>query len=169
MTRRGLTSETTMTTASPERALGVWSGLGRYLRRSMGAYLRSDAGTLQEERRRLALQLLRDDAEFITFRRDGLLCTASVRDTGVAKYLFSQGAYHGGEIQNLLAWLSSQGVRWTPDSFVIDVGANIGTTSLPIAQTTGANVLAIEPIPGNLELLRQNVAQNGMASRIRCV
>lgn len=148
---------------------GVWRGFRRYLRRSLGAMIRSDEAKLQEERRRLVLQLLRGEAEQITFRRDGLLWTVFVWDTGVAKYLFSQGAYHGGEIAQLLAWLKIQGRTIGPEQWIIDCGANIGTTSLPMARETGARVLAVEPIPDNARLLRVNAAQNDLGDRIVCI
>jgi FkbM family methyltransferase len=131
--------------------------------------IRSDEAKLQEERRRLVLQLLRGEAEQITFRRDDLLWTVFVWDTGVAKYLFSQGAYHGGEIAQLLAWLRAQGRTIGTEQWIIDCGANIGTTSLPMARDTGAHVLAVEPIPDNARLLRLNAAQNNFAERITCI
>lgn len=158
-----------MATAIPAAAPGVWRGFRRYFRRSLGALLRSDNDKLLAERRKLALQLLRGDAEQLTFRRDGLLWTVFVWDTGVAKYLYSEGNYQGSEVHGLLAWLRHHGHAPTKESWVIDVGANIGTTSIPVARETGARVLAIEPIDDNARLLRQNALQNGYGERIVCV
>jgi FkbM family methyltransferase len=48
-----------------------------------------------------------------------------------------------------------------PGSLVLDVGANIGFYSVPLA-TAGARVLAFEPVPQNVQRLRQNVLLNGL-------
>jgi FkbM family methyltransferase len=46
---------------------------------------------------------------------------------------------------------------------LVDLGANIGMTSLWLARRYGiAQVVAVEPDPGNALLLRRNLAQNGM-------
>jgi FkbM family methyltransferase len=47
-----------------------------------------------------------------------------------------------------------------------DVGANIGTTCIPIVREAGCRALAIEPVSENFSRLRQNVAANGLADRI---
>jgi len=51
---------------------------------------------------------------------------------------------------------------------VVDVGAQIGTFSL-LAASRGARVVAVEPSPMNLELLRHNVALNGFEERVGVV
>ncbi len=47
----------------------------------------------------------------------------------------------------------------------LDVGANIGFYSVPLA-IAGARVLAFEPVPQNVSRLRENVALNGLESTI---
>jgi FkbM family methyltransferase len=49
-----------------------------------------------------------------------------------------------------------------PGDLVIDVGANIGLLTVPMAQQ-GANVLAFEPQPKMFELLEENVRQNNLS------
>jgi FkbM family methyltransferase len=50
-----------------------------------------------------------------------------------------------------------------PDAVSFDVGANIGLTALTIATATpGGHVFAFEPLPRNVEFLRENVAANGI-------
>lgn len=51
---------------------------------------------------------------------------------------------------------------------VIDVGANIGLFSIPVAQRTGARCLAFEPEATNFGLLRSNVERHGLSERIAC-
>jgi FkbM family methyltransferase len=52
-----------------------------------------------------------------------------------------------------------------------DVGANIGYTTLLLAEAVGVSgeVIAFEPLPANLERLRQNLALNGLESRVRVI
>lgn len=47
----------------------------------------------------------------------------------------------------------------------IDLGANIGTTVIPAAQA-GASCHAVEADPGNLALLRRNLARNDVADKV---
>lgn len=42
----------------------------------------------------------------------------------------------------------------------IDVGANIGLTTIPVAKNAGVNCIAFEPEPTNLHYLRQNILEN---------
>ncbi|MBX5468827.1 MAG: FkbM family methyltransferase [Thermoleophilaceae bacterium] len=55
-----------------------------------------------------------------------------------------------------------------PGDLVVDVGANCGFWTLA-AVRQGADVVAIEPVPSNLELLRRNLALNGEERRVRVV
>src|SRR3989344_5056363 len=47
----------------------------------------------------------------------------------------------------------------TAHSVVVDVGANIGTLAIPFAKIA-QTVLAFEPVPENLRLLRENIGLN---------
>jgi FkbM family methyltransferase len=50
-----------------------------------------------------------------------------------------------------------------PDSVAIDVGANVGIHTIPIAASAPlARVLAIEPLPGNAARLRENASANSV-------
>lgn len=50
-----------------------------------------------------------------------------------------------------------------PGDVVIDIGAHVGVFTLKAAKAVGekGQVVAIEPEPGNVALLRQNIARNG--------
>ena len=58
-----------------------------------------------------------------------------------------------------------------PGMTAIDVGANVGQMSLELATLVGpkGKVIAIEPAPGNLDLLRQHVRANGLEARVQVV
>jgi FkbM family methyltransferase len=50
-------------------------------------------------------------------------------------------------------------------SVILDVGANIGATALPMAvQRPDCRVLAFEAVPSNAECLRQNIQANGITN-----
>jgi FkbM family methyltransferase len=73
--------------------------------------------------------------------------------------------------EQLTPWIRSQGVweadvmkllsRWLkPGSLMVDVGANVGFHAVFAAQL-GARVVAVEPVPWTLDLLRANVWRHG--------
>ncbi len=50
---------------------------------------------------------------------------------------------------------------------LVDLGANIGLSVLSsLARDPDASVVAVEPDPANVALLRRNIAQNGLADRV---
>lgn len=81
--------------------------------------------------------------------------TIDLEDHGVGRSLYWYGAYEPAE-SALLEKLAQPGMT------VIDVGANIGYHTLLLSRRVGAagKVVAVEPVPGNLRLLEENVARN---------
>jgi len=49
---------------------------------------------------------------------------------------------------------------------ILDVGANIGSASVPAAVTTGCEILVIEPSSENLQLLLENIKQNDVRALV---
>jgi len=86
-------------------------------------------------------------------------------DTGdeIGESVYVDGSYEREEIDAVLAWLGDE-----HGSTVVEVGANIGTTTLPFARA-GYFVVAIEPVPKTFSVLSRNVESNGLASQVRCV
>ena len=85
--------------------------------------------------------------------------TLPLGDDIVASVL-RDGHYEGGELDGVLAWLGAPTSRMRRP-LIVDVGANAGTTAIPLAQR-GFRVLAIEPVPRTLEYLLENVRDNGL-------
>lgn len=48
------------------------------------------------------------------------------------------------------------------DTVILDVGANIGVTALCFSRFPGTRVVCFEPVPGNCERLKSNLALNGI-------
>lgn len=56
--------------------------------------------------------------------------------------------------------------RFSTDSIFLDIGANIGIISVPIAMK-GYPVLAIEPVPDNLVYLQKNILLNNVQDKVK--
>lgn len=85
----------------------------------------------------------------------------SQADDLITRQLREFGAHQRGVLNMLLALVE-------PDDLVIDVGAHIGTLTIPLARRLeDGHVLAVEGHPATAAVLRHNVAANGLADRIR--
>ena len=122
------------------------------------------------DRRTLALRLLQGEAEELTFRRDGTRWTAFPWDHIISGELFVSGSFQGREIQAVLRWMARHDRFARPRDVIVDVGANIGTSTIPFAQARAdCRVVAIEPVPDVFGVLCRNIADNGLAGRVTCV
>jgi FkbM family methyltransferase len=122
---------------------------------------------LNDRRRRLLAwrSIVTAGVRTITIERDGLIWTLPGNDGVIGFYLFVDGGYQRGEMQALIDWMRRRGAL-SATSVLIDVGANIGTTCIPLARETGCRVLAIEPVEENFRLLKTNVESNGLQDQI---
>jgi FkbM family methyltransferase len=99
------------------------------------------------------------------------LFVVATADEGVGRRLFVTG---WREDLTVLAracrLLEERGVRRPPGAVFVDVGANIGTTTVVALRRHGfATAVAIEPSPDNHRLLGLNVAANDLGERVRVV
>jgi FkbM family methyltransferase len=120
------------------------------------------------ERRLLRMSVLRRFTDRVTVRRGGLRWTLLTWDEDVSWCVYADGDYQGPERTAVVRWLRASRRLLPERDLVIDVGANIGTTAVPLARETSCRVLAVEPVPELCELLRRNVEQNGLANLVRC-
>jgi FkbM family methyltransferase len=83
------------------------------------------------------------------------LVFADPRDKVITKKLILYGEYERQEIAQLCAFIR-------PGDCVLDVGANIGLYTLAFSRAVGpqGHVIAVEPDPDNLLLLRKNLEVN---------
>jgi FkbM family methyltransferase len=87
------------------------------------------------------------------------------RDIYVAAELFVRGSTDADAIGEALDVLEAHSTR-PGTGLIVEIGANIGSTSVPALKRYGFDALvAIEPLPANVELLRQNLFANGVADR----
>ena len=87
---------------------------------------------------------------------DGIDLRVDARDRVIGKKIALYGNYEECERHVLLSLAE-------PGTVVVDVGANVGLHTLPLARKLngGGMVIAFEPDPDNCEILRRNVALNG--------
>lgn len=105
----------------------------------------------------------------IEFERDGIVWNLPRWDEIIGFHLFVDGGFQRADIMALLAWAERQGVISPRRQVVVDVGANIGSTSIPLARDGHCRVVAIEPTSENFRHLTLNIERNGLADRVTAV
>jgi FkbM family methyltransferase len=123
----------------------------------------------QGDRMLLALRLIKNDVEQITIRMDNALISTHAWDETLTYPLLRDRHYQGDDIKSVLSWMKHHNRFNSEKNVIVDVGANIGTSSIPFAQKTNCQILAIEPFPENFDLLLKNVYQNNLMDRITCI
>src|SRR5215211_3534587 len=112
------------------------------------------------------------ETPYVATEADGALYLIRTRDQNVGRSLFvnqARGEMHvlARVVALLTAALGEDAVRGRT---FVDVGANIGTTTLPAVLRHGfAQAIAFEPEPHNLLDLRLNALLNGVEDRVRAV
>lgn len=85
----------------------------------------------------------------------------------VGRSIYMDGHFDRARIDEVFSILDGENAIPADGMSVVEVGANIGTQSVYFALSPRvAKVIAIEPDPRNLALLRRNVADNGLAEKI---
>ncbi len=141
--------------------------------RRVGRVLR-ETSALPDKRRALsrwaAFELMRTVTPVAAVDTDGLRFFVSTRDRSLGRIVYMCGGYEPEMIAGVVQRLHGElGPGCLEGRTVIDVGANIGTSIVPLlAQYGAATGLALEPEPANFALLEVNVAANGLTGRIRC-
>jgi FkbM family methyltransferase len=90
------------------------------------------------------------------------LIEGSLYDQGMFSLLIRRGSYadHApyGAIEQVLAD--------SPTGTYLDIGANIGTTTIPVAGKYGWDFHVFEPDPVNFRRLQSNLVRNGVAAKV---
>src|SRR6266702_2487992 len=101
---------------------------------------------------------------------DGIRYFVSTHDQAMGRVVFMGRVPDGALLDDYLTLIGNELGRPAVKGLTcVEVGANIGTTTLPIVLRNGAQLcIAIEPAPTNLTLLRANLAANGVGQdRVR--
>jgi FkbM family methyltransferase len=108
--------------------------------------------------RRVALPL---DGDFLIRSDEGYLLVPA-EDVGLVTILFETGGrMEPGTVSLIVSQLQA-------GDYAVDVGANVGTITLPMARKVGAGgrVLAVEPASRVATLLARTIALNGLSDRV---
>ncbi len=167
--RSAATSSQSLGEARPGAAEALRQAARRPRIEALDFVLRLTDAMPRADRAALAFRLLNQEAEEITFRRDGTLWTAFPWDHFIAGPLFVDGTFQEPEVRVVLSWMRRHRRFTAPCDVIIDVGANIGTSTIPFAGQTACRVVAVEPVPEIFALLCRNVTDNGLAPRVVCV
>lgn len=105
----------------------------------------------------------------VSVDRDGLTWRIPVGDPHIGFAVFVEGSFALASIHRLLDWLDARGASPSGSDTILDVGANIGTTCIPIVRRCGCRAVAIEPMSETFAMLRENVLRNGYGDAITMV
>jgi len=90
--------------------------------------------------------------------RDGWTLRCRVNEIFAVAEVFAVGTY------------DRPNIHWSEARTILDIGANVGAATLWMARRApNARIVAVEPSPQALELLRDNVRRNGLENRVTVV
>ena len=121
--------------------------------------------------RRLVFDLLRQVTPVVAVDHDGIRYFVSTADRVIGGDVYSFGMFEDQVVLEtalaVLSELSGDSQPLAGRTFV-DVGANIGTTTIPAIKRFGARAaVAIEPEPETFRLLKCNIAANSLEANVR--
>ena len=117
--------------------------------------------------RRLAWGAIGRMTPVVAVERSGMRFFVSTKDQVIGRRFFAYPTVLEQDIVRAFTALSAvDGFDGLTDGTVVEIGANIGTHTVELITHYGAAaVVAIEPDPGNVSLLRQNLLVNGVSER----
>jgi FkbM family methyltransferase len=135
------------------------------------ARLASDfPGEAEALQRRAFWRLAARFTPWLAVDRDGSRLVVSTADQTLGRRLFVYPGTPELDIQRAFATLQAipAAAERLPGASIVEIGANIGSHTVEMLKHFGArSVVAVEPDPGNCELLRQNVLLNALSDRVR--
>jgi FkbM family methyltransferase len=97
----------------------------------------------------------------------GMRFAVRTDDREIGRHTFVNGAYDLETMRCALQLLQTEGGRTLQGRTVLDVGANIGVSIIPLMRLFGAgHGIAFEPAPDAVEMLELNVALNDLGERV---
>ena len=118
------------------------------------------------DRHLLGAGLLADADVTIETRRDGTTWYLNPSLDPIVNEVIRTGGYGTRESDLILRHLASKNRTPAAHGVIINVGANVGTTALPLARA-GYRVVAAEPVQRAFDLLCRNVEVNGFGNVVQ--
>lgn len=124
-------------------------------------YLKACLRSVVSNSPRMYLKMLSRSPYAVTHLNSyGIDMIVDVRDPAISKPIIALGEYERHFTEKLLSYVN-------PDTYFVDIGANIGFFTLVVAQrATHGRVLSIEPDPSNYRLLNSSLVLNGFEGRV---
>jgi FkbM family methyltransferase len=119
-------------------------------------------------RRRYTFGALRSAVDVIGVDTDQGLVFVSTHDRTIGRFVYSDGAWDPRGLPNAIAVAEKHGFPGLTGRIFVEVGGNIGTTTLQAARLA-SRVLVFEPAPRNVSLLRANLAANNLYGQAEVV
>lgn len=131
--------------------------------------LRRIARTRGEQRRahlrELGFRMLRRVTPSVVVEDRGMRIHVQTADLEMSRLVYIFGLFDEDLLRHALDVLGQS----LEGRELVDVGANIGTTTLGAIRAGASHVIAVEPAPANASSLRLTIADNGLAERVRLV
>lgn len=139
-------------------------------RRRLRRLLPERSGERARRRRRASFfEEARTLTPYVAVEAGDELFIVSTHDPGVGRKVFVTNTRGDvGVVAEALRMLGDLGVDLPPEPVFVDVGANIGTTTVVALRRHGfSRAVAIEPSPETLRVLRMNVVANQLEERVQ--
>jgi FkbM family methyltransferase len=146
----------------------MWRPIGAKLTERLWTLLLASAGSRRIALRRLFDRHMATNAlGYVEF--DDHAFFVDPRDQIISFRLLSGQSWQREEFTAAIRATEAAGV-FQPGKWFLDIGANIGTQTV-YAMRSGlfCGVIAVEPEPHNLDLLRRNVAVNGLTDKVHII
>jgi FkbM family methyltransferase len=131
--------------------------------------LRRIARTRGEQRRahlrELGFRMLRRVTPSVVVEDRGMRVHVQTADLEMSRLVYIFGLFDEDLLRHALDVLGQP----LDGRVFVDVGANIGTTSLAAIRAGASRVIAVEPAPANVSSLRLTIADNGLSERVELV
>ncbi|QOF70644.1 FkbM family methyltransferase [Aminobacter sp. SR38] len=119
--------------------------------------------------RRVSSEVLLTNVTSVTMKFDDHFMSFSPHEY-IGRSIFLSGDFDRHLSDALVAFLSRRGYLPSGGATVLEIGANIGTQTVYFCRSGKvARVIAVEPDPRNLSLLRRNVADNDLEQRVTII
>ena len=143
----------------------------RKLRIKRPARHRAGDNLRREDRRALFFAEARLYTPYVAVSLGDQLFFVQTSDGGVGKGVFVKGWRKDlSVLDSAIARLSEYGLTLPENPVFVDVGANIGTTTvLALSRRLFTSAVAVEPAPENFRTLRINVVANDLDSRVQLI
>jgi FkbM family methyltransferase len=147
-----------------------WRIAAAYHTKAAAKWMLNYRGSRESIFRQYVFDLCARVSPSIAVEANGIRYYLSTADKEVSRKTFMRGEFEQEKLRIAVDLVESATGRSLVGKEWIEIGANIGTTTVPAIKVFGAaHVWAFEPAPGNLGLLRCNIGANGIEDQVTII